>query len=85
MSHEPCTGGLAVHLNKTSEPRKARQLLVLPVAPWPVRRNGVSLRYAPIVDYLARHATNWISWYLRTRMKPCHRRANSSSAIRWLS
>lgn len=57
MSDEPCTGGLAAHLNKTSEPRKVRLLLVLPVAPWPVRRNGVSLRYAPIVDYLAQRYT----------------------------
>jgi glycosyltransferase involved in cell wall biosynthesis len=32
---------------------KARLLLVLPIVPWPVRRNGISLRFAPIVDYLA--------------------------------
>jgi glycosyltransferase involved in cell wall biosynthesis len=52
-SHEPCTGALTAHLNKTPEPPKARLLLILPVAPWPIRRNGISLRYAPIVDYLA--------------------------------
>jgi glycosyltransferase involved in cell wall biosynthesis len=28
-------------------------LLVLPIVPWPLRRNGSSLRYAPIVEYLA--------------------------------
>jgi glycosyltransferase involved in cell wall biosynthesis len=29
-------------------------LLVLPIVPWPIRRNGISLRFAPIVEYLAR-------------------------------
>ncbi len=51
--HQPCAGGLAAHVIKSSESSKARLLLVLPVAPWPIRRNGVSVRYAPIVDYLA--------------------------------
>jgi glycosyltransferase involved in cell wall biosynthesis len=32
---------------------RARLLLVLPNVPWPIRLNGVSLRFAPIVDYLA--------------------------------
>jgi glycosyltransferase involved in cell wall biosynthesis len=29
-------------------------LFVLPIVPWPIRRNGISLRFAPIVEYLAR-------------------------------
>lgn len=29
-------------------------LLVLPVIPWPLRRNGIALRFAPILEYLAR-------------------------------
>jgi polysaccharide biosynthesis protein PslH len=33
--------------------RKVPLLLVLPIVPWPIRRNGYSLRFAPIVDYLA--------------------------------
>ncbi len=33
--------------------RKARLLLVLSIVPWPIRRNGYSLRFAPIVEYLA--------------------------------
>jgi glycosyltransferase involved in cell wall biosynthesis len=46
-------GGRAVDLDAASEPRKSRLLIVLPVAPWPIRHNGISLRYAPIVEYLA--------------------------------
>lgn len=53
MSDESCAGGLAAPVNRTSELRRARLLIVLPVAPWPIRHNGVSLRFAPIVDYLA--------------------------------
>src|SRR6516162_300185 len=34
--------------------RKAPLLLVLPVVPWPIRRNGYSLRFAPLVAHLAR-------------------------------
>jgi glycosyltransferase involved in cell wall biosynthesis len=30
-----------------------RLLLVLPLVPWPVRRDGFSVRFAPIVEYLA--------------------------------
>jgi glycosyltransferase involved in cell wall biosynthesis len=32
---------------------KARLLLVLAAVPWPVRRTGYALRFAPIIDYLA--------------------------------
>ena len=46
-------GGRAAALDDASEPGKSRLLLVLPVAPWPIRHNGISLRYAPIVEYLA--------------------------------
>jgi hypothetical protein len=46
-------GGRAANLDAASEPRKSRLLVVLPVAPWPIRHNGISLRYAPIVEYLA--------------------------------
>lgn len=51
-SHEH-TRGRAANLDEVPEPRKSRLLIVLPVAPWPIRQNGVSLRYAPIVEYLA--------------------------------
>lgn len=34
--------------------RAARVLFVLPIVPWPIRRNGYSLRFAPLVEYLAR-------------------------------
>jgi glycosyltransferase involved in cell wall biosynthesis len=34
--------------------RKAPLLLVLPEVPWPIRRNGYSLRFAPLVAHLAR-------------------------------
>jgi len=30
-----------------------RVLFVLPIVPWPVRRNGISLRFAPLIGYLA--------------------------------
>ncbi len=42
----------AQHAEARSVPR-ARLLLVLPILPWPIRRNGFSLRFAPIVDYLS--------------------------------
>ena len=51
-SHERA-GGRALHLNEASERRQPALLIVLPVAPWPIRHNGISLRYAPIVEYLA--------------------------------
>jgi glycosyltransferase involved in cell wall biosynthesis len=37
----------------SSDRTKPRMLLTLPIVPWPVRRNGISLRFAPIIDYLA--------------------------------
>lgn len=49
MGREPCTAEIAAQLQGFSKPRL---LLVLPNVPWPVRLNGVSLRFAPIVDYL---------------------------------
>jgi glycosyltransferase involved in cell wall biosynthesis len=33
---------------------ESRLLLVLPIVPWPIRRNGISLRFGPIIDYLSR-------------------------------
>ena len=53
MSHKPCTSDLATQLHETQGARKARLLLVLPIVPWPIRLNGISLRFSPIVDYLA--------------------------------
>lgn len=40
-------------VNNTS----ARQelLVVLPILPWPPRRNGISLRFAPIIEHLSNH------------------------------
>jgi polysaccharide biosynthesis protein PslH len=38
-------------MNNAAPPRL---LLVLPVVPWPLRRDGIALRFAPIVDHLAR-------------------------------
>ena len=32
----------------------SRLLVVLPLIPWPIRRDGLSVRFAPIIDYLAR-------------------------------
>jgi glycosyltransferase involved in cell wall biosynthesis len=32
--------------------RKPRLLLVLPIVPWPARRNGISIRFAPIITRL---------------------------------
>jgi glycosyltransferase involved in cell wall biosynthesis len=32
---------------------RPRLLFVLPIVPWPIRRNGISLRFAPVIDYLA--------------------------------
>ena len=37
----------------TDSTRKPRLLFVLPIVPWPIRRNGISLRFAPVIDYLA--------------------------------
>jgi polysaccharide biosynthesis protein PslH len=45
--------GITAPRHKTEGTPKGRLLLVLPNAPWPIRLNGVSVRYAPIVDYLA--------------------------------
>jgi len=33
--------------------RKPSLLFVLPIVPWPIRRNGISLRFAPVIAYLA--------------------------------
>jgi polysaccharide biosynthesis protein PslH len=53
MSHELCTGGLSAQDHEAQGTPKARLLLVLPIVPWPIRRNGISLRFGPIVNYLA--------------------------------
>jgi glycosyltransferase involved in cell wall biosynthesis len=37
---------------KPKELERQRLLLILPVVPWPIRLNGITLRFAPIVDYL---------------------------------
>lgn len=53
MPHEPVTGHHeARHAEMRSAP-KARLLLVLASVPWPIRRTGYALRFAPIIDYLA--------------------------------
>jgi polysaccharide biosynthesis protein PslH len=53
MPHEPITGhNQARHAEMRSAP-KARLLLVLASVPWPIRRTGYALRFAPIIDYLA--------------------------------
>jgi glycosyltransferase involved in cell wall biosynthesis len=52
MPHEPVTRlREAQHAEPHSAPR-ARLLLVLAEVPWPVRRTGYALRFAPIIDYL---------------------------------
>lgn len=38
---------------QTESARKPSLLFVLPSVPWPIRRNGISLRFAPIIGYLA--------------------------------
>lgn len=40
-------------LAETQSAPRARLLLVVPILPWPIRRNGFSLRFAPIVEYLS--------------------------------
>lgn len=42
-------------LREQSPPRGGSVLLVLPEIPWPLRRSGITLRFAPILEYLARH------------------------------
>jgi polysaccharide biosynthesis protein PslH len=37
----------------TEGTHKPRLLFVLPIVPWPIRRNGISLRFAPVIEYLA--------------------------------
>jgi glycosyltransferase involved in cell wall biosynthesis len=53
MRPEPVTAHSEAQHAEVHSARKARLLLVLSIVPWPVRRNGYSLRFAPIVDYLA--------------------------------
>jgi glycosyltransferase involved in cell wall biosynthesis len=53
MLREPVTGHNGARHAETHSAPKARLLLVLPIVPWPIRRNGFSLRFAPIVDFLA--------------------------------
>jgi glycosyltransferase involved in cell wall biosynthesis len=45
-----CSAALRADTDGT---RKPRLLFVLPIVPWPIRRNGISLRFAPVIDYLA--------------------------------
>jgi glycosyltransferase involved in cell wall biosynthesis len=35
----------------------SRILVVLPYIPWPARRSGIAVRYAPLLEHLARHHT----------------------------
>jgi glycosyltransferase involved in cell wall biosynthesis len=53
MRDAAATGGNGVLLATGDGARKARLLFVLPVVPWPIRRNGYSLRFAPVVAHLA--------------------------------
>jgi glycosyltransferase involved in cell wall biosynthesis len=53
MRRDPVAGSLAAPHQQMQKARKSRLLMVLPVVPWPIRRNGISLRFAPIVEYLA--------------------------------
>jgi glycosyltransferase involved in cell wall biosynthesis len=38
---------------RTTTASEMRLLFVLPIVPWPIRRSGISLRFAPVIDYLA--------------------------------
>jgi len=40
---------------RTENARKPSLLFVLPIVPWPIRRDGISLRFAPIIAHLAQH------------------------------
>jgi glycosyltransferase involved in cell wall biosynthesis len=53
MRPVPATGHSEAPHAEPHRARKARLLLVLSIVPWPIRRNGYSLRFAPIIDYLA--------------------------------
>jgi glycosyltransferase involved in cell wall biosynthesis len=44
----------AVPLRQTEAPEPGRLLLITSIVPWPLRRNGFSLRFAPIIEYLSR-------------------------------
>lgn len=43
--------GGAAHTARAT--RRPRLLFVLPIVPWPIRRNGISLRFAPVIAHLA--------------------------------
>jgi glycosyltransferase involved in cell wall biosynthesis len=43
-----------VRAGGTARTGRAPVLFVLPIVPWPIRRNGYSLRFAPVIAYLAR-------------------------------
>jgi glycosyltransferase involved in cell wall biosynthesis len=53
MPHEPVTGLREARQAEMHGAPKARLLLVLAEVPWPIRRTGYALRFAPIIDYLA--------------------------------
>ena len=53
MPHEPVTRLREARQAEMHGAPKARLLLVLAEVPWPIRRTGYALRFAPIIDYLA--------------------------------
>ena len=53
IRHDPVAPSVAGPQLKTPVIPQARALVVLPVVPWPIRRNGISLRFAPIVEFLS--------------------------------
>jgi glycosyltransferase involved in cell wall biosynthesis len=57
MQEEPLSDSSDAQRAEMGSAAKTRLLLVLPIVPWPIRRNGYSLRFAPIVEYLAQRYT----------------------------
>ena len=43
-----------VSVRETASDRRRSLLIVLPVAPWPARHNGISIRYYPLINSLAK-------------------------------
>jgi len=53
MHDIPATGSNEALRGQVENARKPQLLFVLPIVPWPIRRDGISLRFAPIIAYLA--------------------------------
>jgi len=57
----------AARLNAAEDHRSKSILMVLPVAPWPARQNGISIRYYPLIEALA--ARHDIDLYVHSEVR----------------